>query len=931
MRSASVRQLGALFAVATATLAVALPVASQAGFSPPCSLGFAQPGPNEKFDEKALQAAAASLARAVRSGEVENAVSSATRLRHQYCLRERESGGVAKSGSAGAPQPLEGSVINDLISLSELIDARDNRDWHSQQLWMLRAIALQANLTDEQRRRNRIAGLGLEIALRDPAAPATLAEIVAGARLEQLPGDSLLMKYVSDEKRPARFRSFLEQRLVELVKGGSLKEASLIAGLVGSLNANLHTEKHGRTANLRLAKLLALPAPQFKSSEEGVVCPARSVRAGTMRALLVGVANHELKGTGNDARLMQETLLKRGMSAENAILLVKEVANRDDLVSSASAMLEKTGCGDHVYMHFSTTAAPTREFGLPLIGEIAGWQTLMFLGDRRDTTEEGLQRLAEKDFVRGIDLAQLVSAFRNRGATVIAIIDTGYEPGFGIGHFQRRVAPPATWSARMLPNGALQEPDTTPPEGMITLGPRAGDFAAFYASDLTQPAMEQNFPSGEFGLFTYSFAKVLQASEKSSARDLAEAVGKEFQGVRGKLDATPVFEASARDVAVFPLSARAAPQTLDIEILEPPGLRASMAIKSQTPEFDLVGRVANADSVLQMTIDANKEVAPIKPDQNGHFKARIRLEAGQNTVTILVFRNDHSLQFRKLEFTYEGDLERFAAKGERYALLIGVQNYDPKQFPKLSTPLKDIRSIGDTLRAEFGFKTDIEADGGQTMSLVLADATRNDIHRALTALRKRLTEHDQLLIYFAGHGKYEGANREAYWIPRDGLADDDASWISASELRKRIGLMSARGILVIADSCFSGEFTRAPADLSAFSDNRRQALLKAGAKRSRMFISSGGNEPVLDKGCAGQEHSIFACALLGGLKDIKDPVFSSGELFQMHIYAPVSGKSQQEPRRREISDSNHDGGDFIFARVEALRRGQEVEARSTRP
>jgi hypothetical protein len=46
----------------------------------------------------------------------------------------------------------------------------------------------------------------------------------------------------------------------------------------------------------------------------------------------------------------------------------------------------------------------------------------------------------------------------------------------------------------------------------------------------------------------------------------------------------------------------------------------------------------------------------------------------------------------------------------------------------------------------------------------------------------------------------------------------------------------------------------------------------------------------------------------------------------MYLLPNVSGKAQQQPERKEIRDSNSEGGDFVFAQVgaEAAAKGKGV-------
>lgn len=80
------------------------------------------------------------------------------------------------------------------------------------------------------------------------------------------------------------------------------------------------------------------------------------------------------------------------------------------------------------------------------------------------------------------------------------------------------------------------------------------------------------------------------------------------------------------------------------------------------------------------------------------------------------------------------------AFGNYYALVIG--NNDYRHWDKLQNPVNDAKEIADVLRDRFGFKVTL-----------LLNATREQILRSLNDLRKQLTEKDNLLIYYAGHGQ----------------------------------------------------------------------------------------------------------------------------------------------------------------------------------
>ena len=82
---------------------------------------------------------------------------------------------------------------------------------------------------------------------------------------------------------------------------------------------------------------------------------------------------------------------------------------------------------------------------------------------------------------------------------------------------------------------------------------------------------------------------------------------------------------------------------------------------------------------------------------------------------------------------------------------------------------------------------------------------------------------------------------------------------------------------------------------------------------SRTLMASGGNEPVSDSG--GMGNSIFADSLIKALNNIEHKTFTADELFYHQVRSRVAGKSEQVPEYKEIRNSGHEGGDFIFVKV----------------
>jgi hypothetical protein len=247
------------------------------------------------------------------------------------------------------------------------------------------------------------------------------------------------------------------------------------------------------------------------------------------------------------------------------------------------------------------------------------------------------------------------------------------------------------------------------------------------------------------------------------------------------------------------------------------------------------------------------------------------------------------------------DRAQLVPNGGYYALVIGINDYAPP-LPKLATAVADARAIAQVLSDSYGF---------QVKLLVDQDATRNNILKAIAQYRNKLSENDNLLIYYAGHGFSDGRAEKAYWIPVDADSVDSPNRIIADEITTDVRVQSARHVLIISDSCYSGGLMRGADDLvpSAGQTALLNRMLKS---RSRTLMSSGGDEPVADGGPDG--HSVFAYALIRALQGTEQNVYTGIDLFYGYLRQRVAGNSTQVPQYVPIRDSGHDDGDFVFMR-----------------
>jgi caspase domain-containing protein/Sel1 repeat-containing protein len=245
--------------------------------------------------------------------------------------------------------------------------------------------------------------------------------------------------------------------------------------------------------------------------------------------------------------------------------------------------------------------------------------------------------------------------------------------------------------------------------------------------------------------------------------------------------------------------------------------------------------------------------------------------------------------------------------GAFHALIIGNDDY---QFmPKLESAVSDARAVERVLREHYGFKTQM-----------LLNAGRAEILSALNDYRQSLGERDSFLIYYAGHGELNERSLLGYWLPVNAKRNDTTEWISDRMITDQIGLMPARHIMVIADSCYSGAMTRSSSmHLVARTTGQSGAvkrLTKLALLPSRTVLTSGGEEPVLDGGAGA--NSIFARALIDVLSN-NHAVLEGSALYDQ-LFGPVRNaaarfKVDQSPRYSALADAGHLNGEFLLIPV----------------
>jgi hypothetical protein len=237
------------------------------------------------------------------------------------------------------------------------------------------------------------------------------------------------------------------------------------------------------------------------------------------------------------------------------------------------------------------------------------------------------------------------------------------------------------------------------------------------------------------------------------------------------------------------------------------------------------------------------------------------------------------------------------SKRKYYALIIGINDYTDEQIQTLDNPVKDAQSLAQVLKTYYSFdKEDV---------LVLSNPNRAKIIDAMDALSTKVTERDNLLIFYAGHGIWNEQLNQGYWLPSNAALSSKADWLSNSTIRDYLRGINSKHTLLISDACFSGGILK---ERAVFENSR--AILEVYRLPSRKAMTSGTLKTVPDQ-------SVFIEYLLKNLIQNKSPLMSADQLFRQFKTAVINNSPNgQVPQYGPISQAGDEGGDFVFLRKE---------------
>ena len=177
-----------------------------------------------------------------------------------------------------------------------------------------------------------------------------------------------------------------------------------------------------------------------------------------------------------------------------------------------------------------------------------------------------------------------------------------------------------------------------------------------------------------------------------------------------------------------------------------PQVRGSETFNTNYEKLILIGKVTDENGISTLLINS-KEVIP---SPEGIFREEINLKKGENNFKIIALDRDKNLAEKSISINYSSSdyaSDTFYLKGKYYALLIAVNEYNNPEVHNLQNPVQDAEALYKVLSSKYLFNNeDI---------LFLKNPTREDIILSLDELSSKITNNDNLLVFYAGHGYWD--------------------------------------------------------------------------------------------------------------------------------------------------------------------------------
>lgn len=239
-----------------------------------------------------------------------------------------------------------------------------------------------------------------------------------------------------------------------------------------------------------------------------------------------------------------------------------------------------------------------------------------------------------------------------------------------------------------------------------------------------------------------------------------------------------------------------------------------------------------------------------------------------------------------------------------FGIFIGIDHYEDDRIPTLRYAVNDAK----TLYGIFSSSLECEAQ-----IFTEQDATTKSIKQAITAISRKVSEEDAVILYFSGHGAMEEIPSvsgekvvSTYLVPYDADRDDLETTALSMEIdvARFFDRLQANSVVFFIDSCYSGQAGGRTFPVRGIAYKKILSgfpqLEKISGKGRIIVTSADSTELAIEH--ESLQHGVFTYYLIDALKGTSDSVKKGyttfPELFG-HLQKHVPGKAKELSGREQ--------------------------------
>lgn len=320
-----------------------------------------------------------------------------------------------------------------------------------------------------------------------------------------------------------------------------------------------------------------------------------------------------------------------------------------------------------------------------------------------------------------------------------------------------------------------------------------------------------------------------------------------------------------------------------------PDIQAAEQLHINEDAVTIEGKVLDDSGIVYVHVNGQEA----NLDAEGNFQRKLFLAVGDNAIQIEAM--DREGNKGRLQFTIQRPEVRAQAPtkieptpkpapestqlpeiGQRWALVIGISNYQDSRIPSLRYAAHDAKAFAGWLESQQGGRY----PPARVKMLLDSEATFAKMRDSLFVWLQNAIEEDVVTIFFAGHGSPDSPDtpENLFLLPYDAIYDNIATsgfpmWDIETALKRFI---RARKVVIITDACHSGGVGNA-FDIARRSKTDTRNVINTGLQNLAAVsdgvcvISASSDEQFSQEGRRwGGGHGVFTYFLVNGLKGEAD-------------------------------------------------------------